>query len=776
MSDFNFLPGKNKILLIAPHGRPEDDTNTGELTKKLAVKLDCYAAINEKYRKPDEESEEVTNADLQIADLNNKKSINDAGLTADWLDEIKKRKKIILDNIQNKGIDDTCYIFLIHGAKDKNVKAVCQEADILIGIGRSKDKSEVKKDRPTATEDNLKNFLQSLKDEGSIEAVEAKAAQKDTDDKENWYAGHAKNNLNQCFVERPNGILDPKVQSFQVEIKNSGFRDNDDSIKKTAARLAAAIGKLTGVVPIVEVEVVEEEKNLPFDPQRVDEDDLDIKNILLIAPNAHPNDGANIGDIARKMYQELSGDFNCQLIVNEKYKLPQVKQRVTKFDEITNKILDFEEIEEKVDKDAGIVNWKSIEQAKKHLKEELIQPIEEFLKSPGNTILFWINGTTDGKLFSKYEPNNRSPFEDQLRTINYRKIDGEVGDEGKWRDGRIVNQSIDSNTLHRFEAFLEKKQPKPIRLGNSPVAKINVKAPRDDMNQWCQLNGYSSEKVKSLQISLRKPRIRDTADNIEKTGEVLANALRTICKVPEETSVDKKLVTDASDKLFGIFSGHIENAMLEAGEYLIDTFYNGSIKRGRLGKPVKHKSMLHLVESIRKNNPYAPSQSWIYRSVQLVVENHDIKKAFPEILFYTYRNILLSQKVLLLSVHDNSLKQKLVKEIDEKGYTVAQLRKRLRELGIIKQPSAIPPNLLELIDRPNHLFLEKNKSLLTIEYLSSLPVKEIEQLKTDSSKQVQKIRADISERQRYIEQYESLIEAVKNVGQGNGVEPHKDGG
>ena len=254
MSDFIFYPGKNNILLIAPHGRPEDDINTGELTKKLAERLDCYAAINEKFRKPDKESEEVTNADLHIADLNNKKSITEAGLMADWFEEIEISKKAILDDIQEEGIVGTCYIFLIHGAKDENVEAVSHGADVLLGIGRSKDESGVKKDRPTTTEDNLKNFIEALKNEGSIEAVEAKAAQKDTDDKENWYAGHDKYNLNQCFVERPNGVLDPKIQSFQVEIKNSSFRDNDESIKNTASRLAAAIGKLTGVLPIVEVE------------------------------------------------------------------------------------------------------------------------------------------------------------------------------------------------------------------------------------------------------------------------------------------------------------------------------------------------------------------------------------------------------------------------------------------------------------------------------------------------------------------------------------------
>lgn len=238
--------GKNNILLIAPHGFPGDDDYTAEVSKILAEKLDCYAAINTKYRRPDEDKKEITDAKKLVANLNDKKSIRDANLTAEWLGKIENIINKIVGSKKAKGTHDNCYIFLIHGAKDDNINAVYKNADILLGIGRAKEDSE-KKDRPTATEETLTKFIKSLKHEASIVAFEARAAKKDSGDIGNLYAGHDINNLNQCFVERPKGALDPKVQSFQIEIKYTGFR-NSDYIEKTATRLAAAIGKLTGIV------------------------------------------------------------------------------------------------------------------------------------------------------------------------------------------------------------------------------------------------------------------------------------------------------------------------------------------------------------------------------------------------------------------------------------------------------------------------------------------------------------------------------------------------
>ncbi len=40
------------LLLIAPHGYPDDDENTGDLVRSVQKILDCTAIINEFYRKP----------------------------------------------------------------------------------------------------------------------------------------------------------------------------------------------------------------------------------------------------------------------------------------------------------------------------------------------------------------------------------------------------------------------------------------------------------------------------------------------------------------------------------------------------------------------------------------------------------------------------------------------------------------------------------------------------------------------------------------------------
>jgi hypothetical protein len=51
-SDLKILDGSNNILLIAPHGHPKNDENTGKLVRLIAEQSGCYAIINEYYRRP----------------------------------------------------------------------------------------------------------------------------------------------------------------------------------------------------------------------------------------------------------------------------------------------------------------------------------------------------------------------------------------------------------------------------------------------------------------------------------------------------------------------------------------------------------------------------------------------------------------------------------------------------------------------------------------------------------------------------------------------------
>jgi len=54
------IEGNNKVLLVAPHGNKLDDKNTGLLTREIATRLNCYAIINETYKKPAKIKDEKT--------------------------------------------------------------------------------------------------------------------------------------------------------------------------------------------------------------------------------------------------------------------------------------------------------------------------------------------------------------------------------------------------------------------------------------------------------------------------------------------------------------------------------------------------------------------------------------------------------------------------------------------------------------------------------------------------------------------------------------------
>jgi len=60
IEDIEVFRGKTTpyILLIAPHGYPDDDENTGQLARFLHEILDCPAIENEVYRKPAKISED----------------------------------------------------------------------------------------------------------------------------------------------------------------------------------------------------------------------------------------------------------------------------------------------------------------------------------------------------------------------------------------------------------------------------------------------------------------------------------------------------------------------------------------------------------------------------------------------------------------------------------------------------------------------------------------------------------------------------------------------
>ena len=210
------------ILLIAPHGCPEDDKNTGKLARAVQKALGCHAIINEVFRKP--ENDKNTDKDIEakikekIADLNN---TLDAKAHPTFIEKI---------NSKIKG-HNNAYVFWIHGIDDKNFANEEKEwkydgAKCLVGYGQGSKDNDNSMDAEKA-----KTFISLLNDNG----LKTKATNK----KSKNYRGASPTNMNQYF--RKNGLTN--VQSVQLELVNKDVREGK-YIKKTGITVAKAIAKL----------------------------------------------------------------------------------------------------------------------------------------------------------------------------------------------------------------------------------------------------------------------------------------------------------------------------------------------------------------------------------------------------------------------------------------------------------------------------------------------------------------------------------------------------
>lgn len=81
VSEIEKIAGHNRILLIAPHGFngdktngvKADDENTGILIREIARTLNCYAIINEVYKKPEKVYDSEKGREIEKIDPKNKR-------------------------------------------------------------------------------------------------------------------------------------------------------------------------------------------------------------------------------------------------------------------------------------------------------------------------------------------------------------------------------------------------------------------------------------------------------------------------------------------------------------------------------------------------------------------------------------------------------------------------------------------------------------------------------------------------------------------------------
>ena len=220
--EIEIIRGSTRILLIAPHGFVDDEENTGVLAREIAGRLGCYALINECYRKPKKNAQELPDKKTGVLNLNRFDQV-DTHLQEEFLEPILD---ITHEIIRNQG---QALVFWIHGIKDRNIhKAVHAGSDgvhVVLGIGQGEP------ERITAPRETAKVLCRSLR-QNAIRPINAGLARKGSN-----YCGWHPNIMNQLFINK--GYDHCTVQSIQLEIKYTGFRDSH--VDEAAAALAEAL-------------------------------------------------------------------------------------------------------------------------------------------------------------------------------------------------------------------------------------------------------------------------------------------------------------------------------------------------------------------------------------------------------------------------------------------------------------------------------------------------------------------------------------------------------
>jgi hypothetical protein len=258
-----------------------------------------------------------------------------------------------------------------------------------------------------------------------------------------------------------------------------------------------------------------------------------------------------------------------------------------------------------------------------------------------------------------------------------------------------------------------------------------------------------------------------------------------------EIEADMRLVEQAGMKLTEILSRHYENAMIEAGKYLVQMFFDNDIERARQKKPVKEKSLYQLILYLQRQKNNAPSKSWIYNAVNLAVDYSDFKH------FHMYGKLLLSHKILLLPIDNHDKKKDLIQEIAKNKLTVSQLKDRLDEvrndstikkIHIKKKTRKIsennPPRLLkkaekegkvlskkilEAVEQPTQLFKPDIRQHFNRDSLSGISSGKRRQILRKLQKKHKGILSDIKqlktliqENENYLQHYQTLMVEMEN--------------
>ena len=240
------IKGVADILIVAPHGpvingEARNDFNTGHIAQLVAEELECMAIINDEFLKPkDSEKESFKKKKL---DLN---SIRQMGLHS-------KYNQFFQDYFRD--VNKT-FVVHIHGCKNENADGEAKESvksggyefkptdvQAFIGFGQGANPAY------TIPKKTAENLADSLTENGLTTILVREDASN--------FRGRSTDNMNHYF--RGKHKSNKKYSSVQIEIRETGCRDSEENIKRTADAIAQSLAQL--VRPTKEVENFEKEPN-----------------------------------------------------------------------------------------------------------------------------------------------------------------------------------------------------------------------------------------------------------------------------------------------------------------------------------------------------------------------------------------------------------------------------------------------------------------------------------------------------------------------------------
>ena len=488
-------------------------------------------------------------------------------------------------------------------------------------------------------------------------------------------------------------------------------------------------------------------------------------NVLVISPHAVLHDDDNTGIISGRIAEILDG----HAVINEKYRKPET--------------LGFEEPD--IANDLVNVNrWDQIS-SYPEVVDEFVTPIENskerIKKKYKKTLQVHIHGMSDENLQRVAD----------LQGENFgirRRIQLLVGyGQSDAADGSVFKKKL-TVKFDVIQKFIEALKKNDIEASIAPITPITGSDGKPKLYCGNDPNGLNQSlckpksRTQSIQLEIGYTGLRDTEENALNTADIIAKTLADFVEgidieknetlslnkgVPDspvaaveekgraetdqteaESHPDMKLVDCAYVRLAGIYSGHYEKAMLDAGQYIVDTFYSGDIEKARNNDSPLKESLHSLLERISRDKAEGlPSKSWVYNSVKLVVAEHNFMD------FHTYGKLGLSQKVLLFPVRDTEIKKRLISESVENDYTVVQLKERIAEETGNIVPAVEDP--AKLMKNPDNLF-NSEYSFWQPPQLATLPAAKKKVLITRSQERIREISAAISASHDSLDKYEAF--------------------